>query len=88
MGNKTDLEEKRKVSSEDGAKFALEYNYIFMETSCMKNTNVADAFETLIEITHREAIKQKNNDDQKITLSKGNDNKDGENKKKKCCLSS
>lgn len=88
LGNKTDLEEKRKVPSEDGAKFALEYNYIFMETSCMKNTNVADAFETLIEITHREAIKQKNNDDQKITLSKGDDNKDGEKKKKKCCLSS
>ena len=59
LGNKTDLEDKRKVSSEEGANFCLENGYIFMETSCLKNTNVADAFETLIEITNIE--KQKTN---------------------------
>ena len=32
-----------------------------METSCFKNENVADAFETLIEITNIEAKKNKNN---------------------------
>ena len=49
-----------------------------METSCLKNTNVADAFETLIEITNREAIiKNKNKSENfKITKSK--------NKKKSC----
>ena len=31
-----------------------------METSCLKNTNVSDAFETWIEMTNREAIKNKN----------------------------
>ena len=30
-----------------------------METSCLKNKNVADAFETLIEITNREQLKEK-----------------------------
>ena len=60
LGNKTDLENKRKIPSEEGGKLALENNYIFLETSCLKNTNVADAFETLIEITNREAIKNRN----------------------------
>ena len=59
LGNKTDLENKRKVPPEDGANFSLQNNYIFMETSCLKNENVADAFETLIEITNRELIKKR-----------------------------
>ena len=60
LGNKTDLEDKRQVSPEEGANLALANNYIFLETSCLKNKNVADAFETLIEITNREAKKAKN----------------------------
>ena len=59
LGNKTDLESGRKVPSEKGANFCVENGYIFMETSCLKNENVADAFETLIEITNREALKKK-----------------------------
>ena len=62
LGNKTDLEDKRQVSAEEGANLALANNYIFLETSCLKNKNVADAFETLIEITNREAKKAKNVD--------------------------
>ena len=79
LGNKTDLESERKVPSEKGANFCVENGYIFMETSCLKNENVADAFETLIEITNREALKKKsiNNDKGKnITISMNkNDNK-------------
>ena len=59
LGNKTDLEDKRKVQPEEGAGLALENDYIFMETSCLKNTNVSDAFETLIEITNIESKKNK-----------------------------
>ena len=61
LGNKTDLEDKRKVQPEEGAGLALENDYIFMETSCLKNTNVSDAFETLIEITNIESKKKKDN---------------------------
>ena len=61
LGNKADLEDQRKVSSEEAAGFALENDYIFMETSCLKGTNVSDAFETLIELTNIEA--KKNNID-------------------------
>ena len=60
LGNKTDLENEREVSADEGANLSLKNGYIFMETSCFKNTNVSDAFETLIEITNREAIKNKN----------------------------
>ena len=61
LGNKSDLEDKREVSSEEGAKFSEENNYLFMESSCLKNTNVADAFDTLIEITNIEAKKNGKN---------------------------
>jgi small GTP-binding protein len=61
LGNKTDLESKRQVPSEDGANFCTENGYMFMETSCLKNTNVSDAFETLIELTNREMMKNKDN---------------------------
>jgi small GTP-binding protein len=56
LGNKTDLENERKISSEEASELALENNYIFMETSCLEDNNVADAFETLIENTYRETI--------------------------------
>ena len=68
LGNKSDLEEKRVVDSEEGAGFALENDYIFMETSCLKNTNVANAFETLIEITNIET--QKSEGDKKFKIKK------------------
>ena len=45
---KKDIEgkKKREVNSEEGANLALENGYIFMESSCKHNTNVADAFVT------------------------------------------
>ena len=77
LGNKTDLEHLRKVSSEEGANFSQHNNYLFMETSCLNNTNVADAFETLIEITNIES--KKNKDSRKgLQLKKENI------KRKKC----
>ena len=63
LGNKTDLENEREVSTQEGIDLSLQYKYLFMETSCLKNLNVADAFQTLIEMTNREvqqAAKEKN----------------------------
>ena len=85
LGNKTDLEDKRQIPSEEGAKLALINNYMFMETSCLKNSNVASAFETLIEITNRNMMGNKNEnekDDNRINL---NDIKNKENDRKKTC---
>ena len=77
LGNKSDLEDKRVITSEDGALFSEQNGYMFMETSCLKNTNVSNAFETLIELTNREM--QKNNNDlrRKGTLLKKNKIKRG-----------
>ena len=58
LGNKTDREEYRKVKTEEGAELAHSYNYIFMETSCLKNENVYEAFETLIELWYSEYQKK------------------------------
>ena len=83
LGNKTDLEEEREVPPEEGANFAAENGYMFMETSCLKNKYVADCFETLIEIVGREAKEkekyQTNEDEGSIKIEK----KGKKNKKKK-----
>ena len=57
LGNKTDLQKIRQVPEEMGSNLASKNNLIFMETSCEHNYNVADAFETLIELTNSEMIK-------------------------------
>ena len=67
LGNKTDLEEDRQVSSEEASDFALENNYVFMESSCLNNTNVANAFVTLIEMANREKIEDNQNNNIEIS---------------------
>ena len=57
VGNKTDLEKDRKISKEKGAELAEQCGYYFRETSCEKNFNVADAFETIIIMTHNDMVK-------------------------------
>ena len=44
IGNKTDLEEERIVSYEEGKKLADEKNLEFMETSALNGNNVDEAF--------------------------------------------
>ena len=86
LGNKTDLEENRKVTSEEGANFALDKGYTFMETSCLKNRNVADSFETLIELTYEKVLeRRKENIFEKPPLTIKGVNDSTSSKKKKCC---
>ena len=59
LGNKTDLENQRVVSQEEGLALSKANNFVFMETSCVSNYNVSSAFETLIEMTNTE-MKKKN----------------------------
>lgn len=44
IGNKSDLEGKRAVSTEEGEQFAKQHNLIFLETSAKNANNVEDAF--------------------------------------------
>ena len=87
LGNKTDLENERQIDSQAGIDLALKNKYIFMETSCLKNERVADAFEALIEMTHREAKKtQFGKKNSKIIVDKNSFLKHfSKDKKLKCC---
>ena len=69
---KKDLEDQRVISPEEGAGLALENDYIFMETSCLKNSNVASAFETLIELTN---IEEKRKQNKNIQINNNNSNR-------------
>jgi len=44
IGNKSDLQERRQVSFEEGERFARENGLIFMETSAKTAYNVEDVF--------------------------------------------
>ena len=84
LGNKADLKDKRQVSDIEGANLALENGYTFMESSCVDNYNVLDAFTALIEMTNSEIKKSKdikNDDLKKIKLN----NNATVVKKRKCC---
>ena len=59
LGNKTDLNNERKVSAKEGSDYALKNGFLFNETSCVKNENVSNVFETLIEATNIENKKEK-----------------------------
>ncbi len=50
VGNKTDLEDKREISYNEGANLAFLNNFLFIETSCLKNENVYEAYEKIIGI--------------------------------------
>ena len=85
LGNKTDLKDNREVSSELGAKFATENEYTFMETSCLNNKNVADAFTTLIEDTNMDNRQRIQRTSSRVILTtKGHKSKD-KVFWKKCC---
>ena len=60
VGNKTDLEYDRKISYNEGANLAFLHNFLFIETSCIKNINVYEAFEKIIGIYR---LSYKNNEE-------------------------
>ena len=86
IGNKSDLEDKRVVSYNQGKEFADTYGLKFIETSAKKNLNVNEAFETLgrelmIASSDKKIVKQNNN--KKISVAKAQDL--NINKKSGCC---
>ena len=89
IGNKSDLEEDREISKEEGQAFANRNGMQFMETSAKMNTNVDEAFQALgklmIEFNsgQKTTMNSQNKNDKKKTLS-ASAGKDL-NSKKKCC---
>ena len=67
LGNKTDLEESRQVTNEEGIALALQEQYEFQESSCIRNINVANAFEALVERWNFENHKSRNSNYNSLT---------------------
>ena len=82
LGNKSDLKDERKISSEEGSNLANRYGFVFMESSCKDNYNVSNAFETLIDMTNTEL---KNNNCQREIVINNFNNSNKKNKKTKFC---
>ena len=83
LGNKTDLKNERRISPKEGADLAQKNGYYFMESSCLDNYNVSDAFTTLIEMTNNELIKTDINQNLRLKNERNVNNK-RKVKKKKC----
>ncbi|KAG6393230.1 hypothetical protein SASPL_147466 [Salvia splendens] len=58
VGNKSDLEAHREVSTEDAKEFAQMENLYFMETSALEATNVEQAFLTVLTEIYRVVSKK------------------------------
>lgn len=58
VGNKSDLESDRDVSTEDAKEFAQRENLCFMETSALEATNVEQAFLTVLTEIYRVTSKK------------------------------
>ena len=85
LGNKKDMENKRKISFEEGYELAKKYNFIFKEASCFENINVFDVFKTIIENTFYEKRKDNNNQDEDSVSLSIDRHINLKRKKSKCC---
>jgi Ras-related protein Rab-1A len=86
IGNKSDLEDEREISKEEGQAFANRNGMQFIETSAKLDTNVSEAFHTLgkLMIEFNSAPKpftQKKSENKTLSASAGKDLKT----KKGCC---
>ena len=73
IGNKCYLESERKVSKEEGEKFALKYNAKFFECSAKNNINVNQAFESLInDVVEKYQDEFINENDKRIKIEENN----------------
>ena len=82
VGNKSDLEELRQVSTEEGKNFAKNHGYNFYETSAKTADGVKEAFDDIFEQLYKlfeEEITGKK--DYKVKVELKNEKK----KKRKCC---
>ena len=85
IGNKTDLEEKRVITYNQGKEFADSYGLKYIETSAKKNLNVNEAFETLGRELMQASDDKKigKSKDKKISVTKAEDL--NQEQKKGCC---
>jgi small GTP-binding protein len=89
IGNKSDLNEDREVTTEQGKEFAAKNGIDYLETSSKMHIGVDEAFETLVKkiLEQREieeGLSDKNEGGSK-GVQLGNTKEKGKNKEKRCC---
>ena len=86
IGNKCDLEDKRKVTYQEGKDFATSNGMQFIETSAKNDTKVKDAFELLTqEIIKASITKDKSLERKEKTVHLSSGASDLSTKQKKGC---
>ena len=81
-GNKIDMEEERKIGTEEGEKLAEEYNLPFRETSAKEDININETFEDIAERIDEVFSKLTTNAEIKMTKNRMSNTK---KKNKGCC---
>lgn len=66
VGNKCDLNERRKVSSQRGASLASALNFEFFETSVKENLNVLESFDRLVDLICAQAASSRHGGSSKL----------------------
>ena len=86
IGNKCDLEDKRKVTYQEGKDFATSNGMQFIETSAKNDTKVKDAFELLTqEIIKASVTKDKSMERKEKAVHLSSNTSDLNTKQKKGC---
>ena len=93
LGNKTDLNDKREVTTEEGKNKAELYKFAFIETSAFNGNNIEKAFNELITDVYKKNHEffEKNvkieitKENKTIELDKGENENDLQEKGKKWC---
>ena len=86
IGNKSDLEDKRKVTYQEGKDFATSNGMQFIETAAKTDSKVKDAFELLTqEIIKSNVTKDKGNEKKERTVHLADKGAEISTKQKKGC---
>ena len=88
IGNKSDLEDKRQVTEEEGRQFAEENNLVFFETSALNGNNIEEIFtQSATELVNKlEAGELKDDfNNSGIKVIKSNKEQQTKSKKGSCC---
>ena len=92
LGNKSDLESQRVISTEEGKNKAELFKFAFMETSALNGNNIEKAFDELIKEVYKDnhelfekqaKVEMK---DKGIDLDQGKSGENKDNEKKWCCF--
>lgn len=85
IGNKSDLNDMREVTTEQGKEFAAKNGIDYLETSSKMQIGVDEAFETLVKKILEQREIEEGNECGNRGVQLSNTKEKGKNKEKKCC---